>query len=374
MNENEEVTEADEENDLSDNRFFLILVSVLGGLILLVLIFLMGFLVFYLPNRNASVSATNALIAATYTQEALDQAETATALIFPISLSSETPTLESSSTPVIMFATDTPTVEPERYYSTGEESGSKINPDRLRVGQLEFEYPANILVNSSETVLLRVSLPYELASQDVTEFQRIPLPIDNPETLGFSSYITRTMLYDAMRAKLTSPGLRVESIQGDILQRVHLDEQGVPTNWEWVIQAPNYAGKQVMVLSVYLGASVQPSWVGSFDINVVMPTDTPAPTETNTLVPPIPTFTLSPTITPSPTLTPTSIPVVKKVVKQIVDTIDAKVCIGIPAALAALFGVFKLVSEWQKSRNQVVNAGNDEPKKGKSGKGPKKGA
>ena len=100
----------DEEGGESNNRNFLIIAVVLGGLILLTLICVAGFAVFYLPQRNAIVQQTNAVIAATYTQQALDQAATGTAAAAsPTPLPTETPTLEPTSTPVINQATDTPT-------------------------------------------------------------------------------------------------------------------------------------------------------------------------------------------------------------------------------------------------------------------------
>lgn len=109
----EEMDEDDsEEEGEGSNRTFLIIAIVLGVIILLTLICgtILAFTVF-IPSQNATraTETQQAMLAFSMTQAA---EQTAIVQSFtPTPTMTETPTLEPTATPVVLFPTDTPTVQ-----------------------------------------------------------------------------------------------------------------------------------------------------------------------------------------------------------------------------------------------------------------------
>ncbi|GAB4484961.1 MAG: hypothetical protein Fur0016_16270 [Anaerolineales bacterium] len=101
--------DGDEEGEGS-NRTFLIIAIVLGAIILLTLICgaILAFTVF-IPSQNARATE-QALVDFNATQSAMIMEQTAVAQSFTATPTlTETPTLEPTTTPVILFPTETPT-------------------------------------------------------------------------------------------------------------------------------------------------------------------------------------------------------------------------------------------------------------------------
>ncbi len=98
-----------EEGGESNNRTFMIVAVVLGGIILLSLICAAIVAVVWLPSRNATVAATQEYNNAIAAETEMSLQQTATAALFTPTLPpTETPTPAPSATPVLVFATETP--------------------------------------------------------------------------------------------------------------------------------------------------------------------------------------------------------------------------------------------------------------------------
>lgn len=211
----------------------------------------------------------------------------------------------------------------------------QLDPGLIRVGMLEFQYPLELPVRSSETVILYAYLPAQLASANLDSFSRVTVSSDSPGVVdGLYAYKKISLLYETMRAEIRSTSFTIQPLQADEPKVVEVSAPNVATSWKWIVQAPEYPGEQVLVVSVYLGNSTEPSWVGSIKINVVALTDTPFPTPTNTPVPP------TPTLTPLPSPTSTPLPFMKRLGQQVVEGISLEVCLGIPAGILALFSLW----------------------------------
>lgn len=214
----------------------------------------------------------------------------------------------------------------DAFESTGTEENPDIDQESLRVGELEIEYPPRMMVQESETVALSVFIPRKIASVSLLEFERIPISANQPGTIdNLSNFSTFTVLYDSMRADMKSTSFTIEPLQSDEPRPVDLNAPEVKTTWQWIIQAPDFPGEQVIVVSVYLGDETQPSWVGSIKIDVTSPA-------------------------PEPTTTPA--PVLVRIRDQIVDSISIEVCLGIPALILAIFTVIDQVKKRMKKKKR----------------------
>ncbi|MBE0669121.1 MAG: hypothetical protein IH588_00905 [Anaerolineales bacterium] len=262
----------------------------------------------------------------------------------PIIVPTHTPTTDLFAT----STTDSISTAPN-LFSMETDGGTGIDVNRLRIGELKIEYPPSMKTFESETVSLQVLIPYEMANANLNEFDRVFLLQNEPlileDYLTFSKF---TYVYIYMRADLKSTSFEIEPLQGDGFQFVDIEHPGNPTIWEWIVQAPGYSGEQIIAASVYLGNSKNPSWVGSIKINVVSPTNTPAPTSTHTPIPP----TL--TATPSPTSTSTPVPVLARIGNQIIDSISLEVCLGIPAVILVVLTLMDRLRKRLKKKKQVV--------------------
>lgn len=234
------------------------------------------------------------------------------------------------------------------YESTGAEDSYILDQNLLRVGELQLEYPPTMLVRSSETIHLTVFIPLEVASLVTQGFERINISASGVSENGnnLAIYTKHIMLYPKMAASLNSTSF-------DIVAVDHAEKfmdpyiPGVPIFWDWIIQAPDYPGEQVIVLSMYLDESYDPSWVGSVKIDVVSATNTPPSTSTNTPNPP------TPTITPTSTPTPTPVPDIVIIKNKIVESVSLEVCLGIPAALIVVLTLYDQIKKRLKKKKSA---------------------
>jgi len=105
----------DEIPEESSNRTFIIVASILGGIILLALLCVAGYALLVLPNQRdaaanteATKVAQNTQVAQMLTETAVADAQAETSLASPTAVFSPTP----SPTPVVAVATETPTATP----------------------------------------------------------------------------------------------------------------------------------------------------------------------------------------------------------------------------------------------------------------------
>lgn len=236
---------------------------------------------------------------------------------------------------------------PESYESTGIEDDPVFDKKKLRVGELQVEYPPIMTIRESETIFLQVYLPYEIASIAVDSFNRIMISPIEASTNGLTFYTKQIVLYESMRVNLNSTSFKIEPLQSNQPQFVDVFSPQTPTRWEWIIQAPEYTGEQIIAISVYLGISRFPSWVGSFTVNVVAPTDTPLPTSTYTPKPP------TPTMTPTSTSTPTPVPDIVIIKNKIVESVSLEVCLGIPASLIVVLTLYDQIKKRLKKKKSA---------------------
>jgi cytoskeletal protein RodZ len=140
--EEEPTEEEGQEEGESGNRTFMIIAIVLGVVILLTMICGAGVVFFWLPRSNASATQTQAVMSASGTEAALIEMQTATAgAATETPLPSEIPaTLEPSATPLILFASDSPTPE----------AGSTVDPATATVQALETQLASVNLTTTAQ--------------------------------------------------------------------------------------------------------------------------------------------------------------------------------------------------------------------------------
>lgn len=110
-----ESTEPEEqpEGGEGNNRTFLIAAIILGGIVLLSLICMAVYALLILPGQRANAKMTEDANAVAYTQTAsVDQLTAEAALFTPTLPPTEMATLAPTETPVVVFATDTPSLLP----------------------------------------------------------------------------------------------------------------------------------------------------------------------------------------------------------------------------------------------------------------------
>jgi cytoskeletal protein RodZ len=101
-----------DDSEAGNRSSFTIIAIIIGGVILVSLICIVAIAAFYLPQRQAAQLAANTSIAGTSTQNALvaqqtEEAALATPTLPPTPILTDTP----STTPVVVFATETPISE-----------------------------------------------------------------------------------------------------------------------------------------------------------------------------------------------------------------------------------------------------------------------
>jgi len=293
----------------------------------------------------------------------------------------------SSPTSDVFFPTDTgaPTLEPptgtsdqaaltltaealQSYQTNWSERDSRLqalaNRDLIRVGSLEFEYSPVMQTNSSETFFLSVFIPDAFFDANPFEFTRVT----STPTIDFSnifSYTTNILVYPIISARLDSTDFEILSVDSKPTRMLKVNDPYATVNWTWIAQAPPEPGQHVIILSIRLDQISDPSWSGSFTIQVIPPTETPIPTSTWTK-PPTKTFTPSATITPSqtststPTLTatPTNIPTatltfLQDVGKNMQEN-STTLILSLMAGLGTIgTGLYTIVSQRMKRREKI---------------------
>lgn len=204
------------------------------------------------------------------------------------------------------------------YQSTGVEAKDTIPVSELRSGGIQILYPVYLLPNESETVSLKAYLSSEYAKVVPTELVRVPISPDALPVFSLGTYQAQTLLYKTMRAELVSQGLAVSPIQENVTKEISFTEPGTPTTWGWIIQSPEYTGRQVFVLSIYVADNLEAIWFGSFEVQVVSPTSTPMP---------------------GATPTPTSEPILEKTKNVLIENIAA-VLGSLLAFVLGLLGIY----------------------------------
>jgi hypothetical protein len=266
------------------------------------------------------------------------------------------PTPPQISTPYAR--TETPTTTPTQVRLETTEDALLSHTSKL--GKLDVEYPAMMSPASSDTVIASIYIPPFLASVDRISIERIVLPYDLPRTIGGLGLHSATLLLvERMRVELSSLSFSVKD-ESPPVQEISINKFNVPTYWAWTIQAPNAPGFHIFTISVFMGDDVEPSWIGSFRVEVAEPTATAVPTNTPTDTPtvtatstptPTPTYTPSPTPTPTVTPTPTPLPIVRQVRDQLVNN-SATICVAFIPLVGVIAGLY--VSNQSSKRESKV--------------------
>ncbi len=144
------------------------------------------------------------------------------------------------------------------------EAASEGPADKV-LGRLEVEYPVEMAPQSSDTVILELSIPELLVAAEPAAVVRVEEA--EPVAEGLGRYEAVVYLVDRMRAELTSPALVVEPVTSPE-QDVDTIDVASPTTWAWTVQAPETAGKQVMTLRLFRAGEETPLWVGSLRVDV----------------------------------------------------------------------------------------------------------
>lgn len=213
------------------------------------------------------------------------------------------PNIESL-TPQLLTRTPTPsrTPTPLEY-----EAAMQILPTETDVlGEIRIKYPAWLRPGTGDMVNISIQIPRDMQDFSIDWALRIDLPATATPQIGSLENQHATILVDSrMRVELESSTLDIQPRTPAIQD---IDTFGVenPSMWIFAITAPEALGKHRVDLSVFLDEeSDQPSWFGSYQVEVVEPTNTPLPTATPS---PRPTRTPSPIPTDTPTFTPTITP------------------------------------------------------------------
>jgi len=176
----------------------------------------------------------------------------------------------------ITFVTATPSRRPRQ--AEVAQGAAEPGPQD-RYGEINVEYPVRINPEASDVVRILVQVPPELASTEPVPFDRIVIPPDAPPIVGQAETYRATILVSpVMRMELSSPTLGVQAIQPE-QQKVDLTVGAEPTLWAWFIVASKNEGLHTFALKVFLGDDTNPSWIRTFQIEVVSGTGmVPAPT------------------------------------------------------------------------------------------------
>ncbi len=155
------------------------------------------------------------------------------------------------------------------------EAASEAPADKV-LGRLEVEYPVMMAPQSSDTVILELSIPELLVAAEPAAVVRVEEA--EPVAEGLGRYEAVVYLVDRMRAELTSPALVVEPVTSPE-QDVDTIDVASPTTWAWTVQAPETAGKQVMTLRLFRAGEETPLWVGSLRVDIAAGEAAQAPAE-----------------------------------------------------------------------------------------------
>ncbi len=189
------------------------------------------------------------------------------------------------------------------------------------LGALTINYPLWMMQGNGDEVSISIELPKNITDIEViSESTRVDIPLTaTPKVNELGSDKVTIVIDGRMRVELKSSTIKIEALS-DLIQPVDISsatqtveastkKSHKPTIWTFLITAPESVGHHRLNVAVFLDEnSKKSSWNGSYQVDVVEPTNTPEPTLTPSLTPtftltPIPTTTPIPTLTPTPTLT-----------------------------------------------------------------------
>ena len=151
------------------------------------------------------------------------------------------------------------------------------------LGEINVQYPAWLRPGTGDIVEISIQVPKKLLYAEIKSGNRIDLPPTATPIIGeLQNYQTTIVLDNRMRVDLASSTFHVEA-RTPLIQDVKIDNADNPSVWIFAITAPQAIGDHRLDISVFLDEnSKQPSWFGSFQIEIVEPTLTPKATYTPT--------------------------------------------------------------------------------------------
>ena len=247
----------------------------------------------WLPSATVQPAEIVLTAAMMETQSAaLDLTETA------VTIFTDTPT---SLVPVT--ETNTPTVTitqiPPYYFEIVKLY--EVKPNDV-LGEILVSYPLWLRPGNSDQVKILIQLPQEVQDALVASATRVDIPATATPIVGKSEVQRSNIVIDnRIRVELASITLDVQP-RTELIQDVNIQDVGQPSEWIFSIKAPADMGYHLLDVSVFLDEnSDSPSWIGSYQIEVLEPTSTPQPTSAPTFTATLPA---SPTPIPTPTPTP----------------------------------------------------------------------
>jgi len=272
----------------------------------------------------------------------------------------------ATDTPSVLHPSKTPTPNLGTYETAWQDDSrfrTLAEKRLIRVGALMFEYAPIMQLQTSETFYLMVYVPQEYASADPFSFERISLPTHRLNPINtLSRYTTSLLVYPTIGAQLESTDFRILPVDRQSTKFLDVSDQGAMVDWKWIVQAPGISGKHILALSIFIDTIPDPSWTGSFTIEVQTPTATPMPTNTFT---PQPTRTFIPTETStiSPTVTSTSTPTVLQdfgdnLKQNFTNILLWALGILVGVGSAAYGSIYKLSEKHLKRADEIKELGN----------------
>ena len=260
--------------------------------------------------------------------------------------------LDITATPTFVPATPalpgTSTPDPLSFQQTDNPntSSSKI------VGELNLEYPYEMLAGGSEVVYLSIDIPAELLNSSLISFVRVTISENQPEKVPvLQLHKTNILISKSMRAELTSQSFEIKNLMPNI-QNVDTQVPDNPTTWAWDIKSPDTYGSHILSLRIYLNEDQVPIWTGVFKVNVVGPTATPtgSPSPTQS---PSSTPTMTPTIVPTFTFTPTATPTIgERIVEGMVNNPTAVLAIILPFIIGIITIYFQYIRPKRQEKSK----------------------
>lgn len=144
-------------------------------------------------------------------------------------------------------------------------------------GELKVGHPQLMSPGASDFVTATIHVIPQSASAAPLSIELIAIPPNAPRVLG-EQRTHRADILIAERMRLELQGEAFDPVPHyPSVQMVDLYEIERVTIWAWTITAPNTLGHHVLTIRAYMGEDETPSYVGSFEIDVVAFTPTPGP-------------------------------------------------------------------------------------------------
>ena len=197
--------------------------------------------------------------------------------------------LTSANTPTMPSKTEEPASAMDEVVESSEDT--TITAD-TQVGEFSLSYPIWMRPDTSDAVLFTIIIPVEFAALEVEEFSRTDIAPQSVPAIGALGSDQGTIFIDGrIRVELDSLTFQVKPEYPEV-QSVDLTPN-TPTYWAWSLLAPVEEGFHRINVKVFLDEeSDNPSWFGTYQVEVLLPTPTPAPTPSAT-IPPTPTQSVS---------------------------------------------------------------------------------